>query len=93
MLKCILALAATMSFLGAASVAQAANDNQSRDRGGYDIGPMGQCFVPPDCDQGRDDLGYGRRYGRYAFGRYGYGGYGYAYAPRYFYRGRWHNVR
>jgi hypothetical protein len=23
-----------------------------RDSGGYDIGPMGQCFSPPDCGNG-----------------------------------------
>lgn len=92
MSKSIFALAVTLVFLGAASVAQAANDNQSRDRGGSDIGPLGQCFVPPDCDQGRDDLSYGRyRYGRY--GAYESGRYGYAYAPRYFYHGRWHRIR
>ena len=57
-----LAMAAAI-MLGAASAAQAANDNQSRDRGGTDIGPLGQCFVPPDCDQG----GYRYRRGSYGF--------------------------
>ncbi|HLH94898.1 MAG TPA: hypothetical protein VKW08_07245 [Xanthobacteraceae bacterium] len=86
MSKAISALAAAIFLAGAVSVAQAANDNQSRDRGGYDIGPLGQCFAPPDCDQGGDDQGYGAR-------RYGYGGYGYGYAPRYYYHGRWHRLR
>lgn len=62
---------AALLILGAVSVAQAANDNQSRDRGGSDIGPLGQCFDAPDC---------GRGY-RLPSGRYGY-----AYLPGYRYR-------
>ena len=71
MLTKIKLVAAAALMLGAASAAQAANDNQSRDRGGYDIGPLGQCFVPPDC--GRE--GY----------RYRRGAYGFAYVPEYHY--------
>jgi hypothetical protein len=56
-------LAAAALILGAASAAQAANDNQSRSRGGYDIGPLGQCFVPPDCGQ----EGYRHRSGANGF--------------------------
>ena len=69
--KSKLAVAAVL-ILGAASAAQAANDNQSRDRGGSDIGPLGQCFVPPDCGQ----EGYRHRRGSYGF----------AYVPDYRYR-------
>ena len=36
------ALVATIS-----GSALAGNDNEPR--GGYDIGPLGQCFNPPDC--------------------------------------------
>jgi len=50
------ALAAAL-LLGGVSVASASSD--SRSGGGYDIGPMGQCFVPSDCDQGRDQQGGG----------------------------------
>jgi hypothetical protein len=76
--KTKVAVAAAL-MLGAVSAAQAANDNQSRDRGGSDIGPLGQCFVPPDCG------GY-----RYYRNPYAYGWYGFAYMPasRYHYR-RW----
>ncbi|HEY2228767.1 MAG TPA: hypothetical protein VGI22_13705 [Xanthobacteraceae bacterium] len=76
--KTKVAVAAAL-MLGAVSAAQAANDNQSRDRGGSDIGPLGQCFVPPDCG------GY-----RYHRNPYAYGSYGFAYMPasRYHYR-RW----
>ncbi len=71
---------AALLILGAVSVAQAANDNQSRDRGGSDIGPLGQCFDPPDC---------GRGY-RPPSGRYGY-----AYVPgsRYRYHREWRRER
>ena len=78
-----LAVAAAL-MLGAISAAQAANDNQSRDRGGSDIGPLGQCFVPPDCG-GRDYQGY----------QYRRGPYGFAYAPahRYHHRREWRGER
>jgi hypothetical protein len=62
---------AAMLILGAVSVAQAANDNQSRNRGGSDIGPLGQCFDPAACGRGYRTLS---------------GRYGYAYVPGYRYR-------
>jgi hypothetical protein len=74
---------ATAVMLGMPLAAQAANDNQSRDRGGFDIGPMGQCFDPAACGQTRV-----HRSARYWNGREGY-----AYAPRYYYHGHWHDVR
>jgi len=81
MLTKIKVVAAAALMLGAASAAQAANDNQSIDRGGYDVGPLGQCFVPPDC--GRS--GY----------RYRSGAYGFAYVPgyRYGHRREWRHER
>jgi hypothetical protein len=51
MLKTSILAAATIVMLGAASAAYASDhENQS---GGFDIGPLGQCFVPPDCGQGQ----------------------------------------
>jgi hypothetical protein len=75
-----LVLAAAV-LLGASSAALGANDNQSRNRGGFDIGPLGQCFDPPVCGGGR-----------YRYGRYEYGRYGYDYVPRY-YRRDWRYMR
>jgi hypothetical protein len=60
-------------MLGAASAAQASDHEES---GGFDIGPLGQCFVPPDCGHGRI---LQRR-------EYRNGPYGFAYVPEYRYR-------
>jgi hypothetical protein len=71
-------LALTIALiLGAASVAKA-NDHDKQDHGGFDIGPRGQCFVPPDCDEGRDQGGYRHRRALRGF----------AYAPEFRYRHR-----
>jgi hypothetical protein len=72
--KAKVAVAAAL-MLGAVSAAQAANDNQSRDRGGIDIGPLGQCFDPSACG--------GYRYHRHP---YAYGAYGFVPEGRYHYR-------
>jgi hypothetical protein len=45
------AVAAAAVLLVAGSAAGASEHN--RESGGYDVGPLGQCFVPPDCGQGR----------------------------------------
>jgi hypothetical protein len=66
-----LALAAVM-MLGVASTAQASDHGEN---GGFDIGPLGQCFVPPDC-------GHGSLRAR----EYRNGPYGFAYVPGYRYR-------
>ena len=67
--------AATLMFVafGLASSAQAANDNQSLNRGGIPIGPLGQCFA---CTEYRYP----------PFGRFGYGRYGFAFVPGRHYR-------
>jgi hypothetical protein len=83
--KSKLAVAAAL-VLGAVSAAHAANDNQSRERGGADFGPLGQCFAPPDCDWR----------GRYYGPRLPSGFYGFGYAPeRRYYRHRheWYRER
>jgi hypothetical protein len=59
--KTVIALG-TVLVLGTLGTAYAGSD---RDSGGYDIGPLGQCFAPPDCGQARNQRGY----------------YGYAYVP------------
>jgi hypothetical protein len=72
------AILAAAAIFGAASAAQGAGsqtDPESRD--GADIGPLGQCFVPPDCDPDEDAQGgpyyYARPYasarGPYAYAR------------------------
>jgi hypothetical protein len=43
-------LAVTLLALASAAPATAANDNQSKNRGGADYGPMGQCFDARVCD-------------------------------------------
>jgi len=55
----LLLVAATATSLVAAVPAFAAPDTDPN--GGYDYGPMGQCFDPRAC-------GYGHRRGAYAFG-------------------------
>ena len=63
MRKMILCLFAA-GILGAAAPAFA-SDNHRNDRGGIDVGPLGQCFDPGSADC--------RAYAR--------GGYGYSFAP------------
>ena len=72
--KLTIGAALAVGILAATSAAQAANDNQSRNMGGYHVGPMGQCF---GC--GRDRF--------FAFRR---GWYGYAYVPGWRYRHRYY---
>jgi hypothetical protein len=80
--KLTTAAALVFGVLGAASIAQAGSNNQSINRGGFDIGPLGQCFDPADCGHNRGDAGYGR----YRYGHSRYGRYGYAYVPGWGYR-------
>jgi hypothetical protein len=61
MRKILLAAVAATAF-AAAVPALAANDNQSRPSGGSDIGPLGQCFSPPDCG-GRGPGSYASTHG------------------------------
>jgi hypothetical protein len=68
---------AAVVLLGAISIAQAAED-RNYNTGGYDVGPLGQCFDPAAC-------GYGRRGGAYAYAysRHYTPGYGWHYGlPR-----------
>ena len=62
--------------LGAAAPAFA-SDNNREDRGGIDVGPLGQCFdpVPPtECPgYSRGAAAYGYAYGFAPSGRYWYG--------------------
>lgn len=45
-------------FVGTLGAAYAGSDKDGPS-GGSDIGPMGQCFSPPDCGQAyRNDYGY-----------------------------------
>ena len=49
--KTSIAILAATAIFGAASAAQASGSkNDAGSHGGFDIGPLGQCFVPPDCD-------------------------------------------
>ena len=76
--KTSIAILAAAAIFGAASAAQASGsqgDPESRD--GADIGPLGQCFAPPDCDANQDQQGgpyvYARPYARpYAGGANAY---------------------
>ena len=81
MRKMILCLLAA-GIVGAAAPAFA-NDRDRNDRGGIDVGPLGQCF----------DLTHPSACRGYARGRYAYG-YAYGFAPfnRYSY-GRHHRIR
>jgi hypothetical protein len=71
---------AAASILGAAAPAIASNHDRGY-TGGYDIGPLGQCFDPRVCGQGWEPRV----------------GFGYAYAlgsrPYRYYRHRYHNER
>jgi hypothetical protein len=81
MSKTSIAILAAATIFGAASAGQASGSkNDASSRGGSDIGPLGQCFMPPDCDPGRDQQG-----GPYAYARpaYGYARGIYAYARPY----------
>jgi len=63
--------------LGAATPAFASDRDTTEDRGGIDVGPLGQCFdpVPPtECPgYGRGAPVYGYAYGFAPSGRYWYG--------------------
>ena len=80
------AFLASALIVGTASAALA-NDNSanSGETGGSDIGPLGQCFVPPDCGQGRDSRAY----------EYRTVPYGFAYVPAHpnHHRRDWHRAR
>jgi hypothetical protein len=56
------AFLAAALIVGTASAALAGNDNaaNSGEEGGSHIGPLGQCFVPPNCGQERGSQGYQR---------------------------------
>jgi hypothetical protein len=100
-----LALAAAL-LLGVTTASQAAGDDRSEHRGGIEIGPFGQCFVPWDCDPTEDE-GYGNTRGSYGYGSNGfaYVPYGsasapnsfayapYGFAPRYNYPRAWYRTR
>jgi hypothetical protein len=55
--KISIAFAAAL-ILGTASAALANNSGRGPTQGGFDIGPLGQCFRPPDCG-GRHDATVG----------------------------------
>lgn len=59
MFLCMLAAGA----LAATAPAFASDKDNSEDRGGIDIGPLGQCFDPGACGYSRGGYSYG-----YAFG-------------------------
>ena len=84
MLTKITALLTAAFIVGTASAALA-NDNSanSGETGGSNIGPLGQCFVPPDCGQTRSLQGYRTN------------PYGFAYVPqRHSHHHRdWHRAR
>jgi hypothetical protein len=79
------ALLAAALLVGAASSALASdNAANSGETGGADIGPLGQCFVPPDCGQARGSQANAYRSGPYGF----------AYVPARPYHHRdWHRAR
>jgi len=79
-LLCMLAA----GVLGVAAPAFASDNDRGEDRGGIDVGPLGQCF----------DLTHPSACRGYARGGYARGGYAYGFAPfnRYSY-GRHHRVR
>jgi hypothetical protein len=81
MLKTSMLALATVVALGAAPAAYASDHEES---GGYDIGPLGQCFAPPDCG------GQASRARAYVPGFYRYG-----YVPdhRYHRERDWHRAR
>ena len=75
MRKMILCLLAA-GIVGAAAPAFA-NDRDRNDRGGIDVGPLGQCFDlthPSQCrGYARGGYAYGYAYGFAPFNRYSYG--------------------
>jgi hypothetical protein len=87
---------ATALLLGLTTASQAAGDDRSEHRGGAEIGPFGQCFVPWDCNPTEDE-GYGNTRGSYGFAYapngFAYAPYGFAYAPRYNYPRVWYRIR
>jgi hypothetical protein len=85
MLSTKLTIAAVV-LLGAISIAQAAGGSDDRGHiGGYDVGPLGQCFDPAAC--GGQNYAYG-----YAPPLNGYYAYGYSRPPGWHYTRRhgWH---
>jgi hypothetical protein len=46
------------ALLAGPHFATAADNNSGRYKGGADIGPLGQCFNPPDCGGRRAANGY-----------------------------------
>jgi hypothetical protein len=60
-------------ILGTASAALAGNGGEGPTQGGADIGPLGQCFNPPDCGGKRDTA---------ATHYYGNGGNAYGFVPQ-----------
>ena len=84
--KAALIVAITLGVLGTASAAFAGakdDDGAGHDRWEGKIGPLGQCFVPPNCGQERGSRGY-------QSGPYGYA---YVFANPYHHRRGWHRAR
>jgi hypothetical protein len=90
-----LTLAAAL-LLGVTTASQAAGDDRSENQGGAEIGPLGRCFVPWDCNPTEDE-GYGNTRGSYgvayAPNSPAYAPYGSAYAPRYNDPRAWYRTR
>lgn len=61
MTKTLLMVAATLAVLAAPHFASAADNNSGRYKGGADIGPLGQCYSPPDCGGREATNGYSAR--------------------------------
>jgi hypothetical protein len=73
-------IVAAAVLLGAVSIAQASSNRNYG--GGYDIGPLGQCFDPPACGQGSRGGAYAYAYSpRYPRGWHYTRGYGWHYGP------------
>ncbi len=49
MRKMTLVAAVAAAAFAAPHLASASDNNSGRYKGGADIGPLGQCFDPPDC--------------------------------------------
>ena len=65
--KTVFAAAVAAAVLSAPDFASASGNRGSGEyHGGFDIGPLGQCFNPPDCGRHEDINGYG---GRGSYGR------------------------
>jgi hypothetical protein len=61
----IFIVAAAAAFSAGPQFASAADSNSGQYKGGADIGPLGQCYSPPDCGGRERTNGYNGR-GSYA---------------------------